>query len=137
MASVLTLACGLRLVTGWTPWRTDIRDLISVEDVMEELGYGPNGGLVYCMECVAAALASIVCLSVLTEADGGRYLVQNLDWLQDLLGEYSDDDYFIFDCPGASLAGAACAASSVSRCGLGLPSLWVTQARSSCTRTCR
>jgi GPN-loop GTPase len=28
----------------------DIRDLISVEDVMEELGYGPNGGLVYCME---------------------------------------------------------------------------------------
>ncbi|RLN95330.1 hypothetical protein BBJ28_00013077 [Nothophytophthora sp. Chile5] len=40
-----------------------IRDLISVEDVMEELGYGPNGGL-------------------------------------DLLTEYSDDDYFIFDCPG-------------------------------------
>lgn len=30
-----------------------------------------------------------------------RYLVQNLDWLQDLLTEYSDDDYFIFDCPGA------------------------------------
>lgn len=29
-----------------------------------------------------------------------RYLVQNLDWLQDLLTEYSDDDYFIFDCPG-------------------------------------
>ncbi|KAF1790960.1 GPN-loop GTPase 3 [Phytophthora cactorum] len=53
-------------------------DLISVEDVMEELGYGPNGGLIYCME----------------------YLVQNLDWLQDLLGEYSDEDYFIFDCPG-------------------------------------
>ncbi|KAI9908708.1 hypothetical protein PsorP6_004460 [Peronosclerospora sorghi] len=58
----------------------DIRDLISVEDVMEELGYGPNGGLIYCME----------------------YLVQNLDWLQDLLGEYSDEDYFIFDCPGIS-----------------------------------
>lgn len=31
----------------------DIRDLISVEDVMEELGYGPNGGLVYCMEYAA------------------------------------------------------------------------------------
>ncbi|GLD91820.1 hypothetical protein PINS_up000353 [Pythium insidiosum] len=60
------------------PVAFDIRDLISVEDVMEELGYGPNGGLVYCME----------------------YLVQNLDWLQDLLTEYSDDDYFIFDCPG-------------------------------------
>ena len=31
---------------------------------------------------------------------GGRYLVQNLDWLQDLLSEYSDEDYFVFDCPG-------------------------------------
>ena len=30
----------------------DIRDLITLEDVMEELGYGPNGGLVYCFECV-------------------------------------------------------------------------------------
>lgn len=28
----------------------DIRDLISLPDVMEELGYGPNGGLVYCFE---------------------------------------------------------------------------------------
>jgi GPN-loop GTPase len=28
----------------------DIRDLISLEDVMGELDYGPNGGLVYCFE---------------------------------------------------------------------------------------
>lgn len=28
--------------------------------------------------------------------------MQNLDWLQDLLSEYSDEDYFIFDCPGTS-----------------------------------
>lgn len=28
----------------------DIRELISLEDVMEELGLGPNGGLMYCME---------------------------------------------------------------------------------------
>ena len=28
----------------------DIRDLISLEDVMEELDLGPNGGLVYCFE---------------------------------------------------------------------------------------
>jgi hypothetical protein len=28
----------------------DIRDLISLDDVMEELGMGPNGGLIYCME---------------------------------------------------------------------------------------
>ena len=25
----------------------DIRDLITLEDVMDELGYGPNGGLLY------------------------------------------------------------------------------------------
>lgn len=28
----------------------DIKDLISLQDVMSELGYGPNGGLVYCFE---------------------------------------------------------------------------------------
>ena len=28
----------------------DIRDLISLDDVMTELGYGPNGGLIYCFE---------------------------------------------------------------------------------------
>ncbi len=31
---------------------TDIRDLIQVDDAMEdeELHFGPNGGLVFCME---------------------------------------------------------------------------------------
>nr|CAB3493480.1 unnamed protein product [Digitaria exilis] len=28
----------------------DIRELISLDDVMEERGMGPNGGLIYCME---------------------------------------------------------------------------------------
>jgi len=56
----------------------DIRDLISVEEVMEELGLGPNGGLIYCME----------------------YLLQNLDWLQDQLEGFGDDEYLILDCPG-------------------------------------
>ncbi|KAJ5378945.1 GPN-loop GTPase 3 [Penicillium cosmopolitanum] len=28
----------------------DIRELITLEDVMEELGLGPNGGLIYCFE---------------------------------------------------------------------------------------
>ena len=28
----------------------DIKELISVDDVMEQLGFGPNGALVYCME---------------------------------------------------------------------------------------
>lgn len=56
----------------------DVRDLISVDDVMEELDYGPNGGLVYAME----------------------YIIANKTWLEDNLGDYIDDDYFIFDCPG-------------------------------------
>ena len=56
----------------------DIRDLISVEEVMEELNLGPNGALVYCME----------------------YLLQNLDFLHDKLEEFCDDDYLIIDCPG-------------------------------------
>lgn len=37
------------------------------------------------------------------KADGGfsapRYLLQNMDWLEEELGGY-DDDYLIFDCPG-------------------------------------
>ena len=28
----------------------DIRDLITVKDVMEKLKYGPNGALIYCLE---------------------------------------------------------------------------------------
>jgi len=55
----------------------DIKDLVSLDDVMGELGFGPNGGLVYCFE----------------------YLLQNMDWLEEELGGY-DDDYLIFDCPG-------------------------------------
>ncbi|KIY51576.1 hypothetical protein FISHEDRAFT_36715 [Fistulina hepatica ATCC 64428] len=55
----------------------DIKELVSLEDVMSELNYGPNGGLVYCFE----------------------YLLQNMDWLEEELGGY-DDDYLIVDCPG-------------------------------------
>jgi GPN-loop GTPase len=28
-----------------------------------------------------------------------RYLLQNMDWLEEEVGEY-DDDYLIIDCPG-------------------------------------
>jgi GTPase SAR1 family protein len=57
----------------------DIRELISLEDVMEELKLGPNGGLIYCME----------------------YLEENLeDWFSEQMEDYIDDDYLIFDCPG-------------------------------------
>lgn len=30
----------------------DIRDLVGLEDVMEDLDFGPNGGLIYCFESV-------------------------------------------------------------------------------------
>ncbi|TDL29338.1 hypothetical protein BD410DRAFT_17151 [Rickenella mellea] len=55
----------------------DIRDLISLQDAMSELGYGPNGGLVYCFE----------------------YLMENMDWLEEELGDF-EQDYLIVDCPG-------------------------------------
>lgn len=71
----------------------DIRDLIQLDDAMsdEELHFGPNGGLVFCLE----------------------YLMQNKEWLHDQLcggGESDaegtegigdpDDDYILFDMPG-------------------------------------
>lgn len=61
------------------PVAMDIRELISLDDVMEELGLGPNGGLVYCMEHLEANLD---------------------DWLAEELENYLDDDYLVFDCPG-------------------------------------
>lgn len=42
------------------PVAIDIRDLISLDDVMSELKLGPNGGLIYAME----------------------YLVDNINWLE-------------------------------------------------------
>lgn len=56
---------------------TDIRELIHVDDIMEELNLGPNGALVYAME----------------------YLMENLDWLTERLGTM-EDDYILFDTPG-------------------------------------
>ncbi|KAI9193439.1 GPN-loop GTPase [Polychytrium aggregatum] len=55
----------------------DIRDLITLEDVVEELHYGPNGGLIYCLE----------------------FLINNMDWFEEELNNF-DDDYLIIDCPG-------------------------------------
>lgn len=56
----------------------DVRELISVTEVMDELKLGPNGALVYSME----------------------YLLENLDWLRDALDELDDDEYILLDCPG-------------------------------------
>ena len=58
----------------------DIKDLISLEDVMEDesLHLGPNGGLLYCFE----------------------FLLQNMDFLTDPLEDVSDEYLIIIDMPG-------------------------------------
>jgi GTPase SAR1 family protein len=56
----------------------DIKDLISLHDAMEEVGLGPNGGLIYCFE----------------------FLMENLDWLTEALDSLPEDYLIIFDMPG-------------------------------------
>ncbi|KAI9862529.1 MAG: ATP binding protein [Trichoglossum hirsutum] len=56
----------------------DIKDLISLEDVMEDVGLGPNGGLVYCFE----------------------FLLENLDFLTEALDPLTEEYLIIFDMPG-------------------------------------
>lgn len=56
----------------------DIKDLISLEDVMEEVGLGPNGGLIYCFE----------------------FLMENLDFLTDALDPLTEEYLIIIDMPG-------------------------------------
>ncbi|TVY85369.1 GPN-loop GTPase [Lachnellula suecica] len=56
----------------------DIKDLISLEDVMEEMGLGPNGGLIYCFE----------------------FLLENLSWLGDALDPLTEEQLIIIDMPG-------------------------------------
>lgn len=56
----------------------DIKDLISLEDVMEEMGLGPNGGLVYCFE----------------------FLMENLEWLGEALDPLTEEYLIIIDMPG-------------------------------------
>lgn len=56
----------------------DIKDLITLEDVMEELHLGPNGGLIYCFE----------------------FLMENLDFLTDPLEDVGEEYLIIIDMPG-------------------------------------
>lgn len=68
----------------------DIRELIHLDDAMsdEELHFGPNGGLVFCIE----------------------YLIENQEWFKeqlcgsgdedDPIDNDPDDDYILFDLPG-------------------------------------
>ncbi|PWN32186.1 uncharacterized protein FA14DRAFT_169066 [Meira miltonrushii] len=56
----------------------NIADLITVKDVMNEEGLGPNGAMLYCIE----------------------YLEENFDWLEKRLDALGDDAYVAFDLPG-------------------------------------
>lgn len=42
----------------------DIKDLITLEDAMEEMGLGPNGGLMACFEFVQATLPTWLTRSI-------------------------------------------------------------------------
>jgi GTPase SAR1 family protein len=56
----------------------DIKELISLQDVMEDMDLGPNGGLIYCFE----------------------YLLENLDFLTEPLEPVSEEYLIIIDMPG-------------------------------------
>ncbi|KAJ8599525.1 hypothetical protein CTAYLR_004030 [Chrysophaeum taylorii] len=62
------------------PYRTDVdvREIVTVDDAMAELKFGPNGGLVYCME----------------------YLLAHSEWLEEKLLAFAPEDTILFDCPG-------------------------------------
>ncbi|KAI8391165.1 GPN-loop GTPase [Radiomyces spectabilis] len=59
------------------PCAINVADLITLEDTMNELRLGPNGGIMFCVE----------------------YLLKNLDWLTEQLDKLQDH-YFLFDFPG-------------------------------------
>lgn len=56
----------------------DIKELISVEDVMKKKKLGPNGALIYCMD----------------------YILSKFSWLEEQINDYGDNNYFLIDCPG-------------------------------------
>jgi GTPase SAR1 family protein len=60
------------------PCAIDVSSLITLQDVMNNLGLGPNGAMLYCME----------------------YLEENFDWLEERLKELGKDAYVVFDLPG-------------------------------------
>lgn len=56
----------------------DIADLIQLDEVMEQMGLGPNGGLIYCLE----------------------HLEKNSDWLVQKIAALGAETYLLFDFPG-------------------------------------
>ncbi|KAJ5083419.1 hypothetical protein N7456_012846 [Penicillium angulare] len=59
------------------PCTVDVRDLVTLEEIMDEDHLGPNGATLYALE----------------------ELEENYSWLEDGLKELGDD-YVLFDCPG-------------------------------------
>lgn len=59
------------------PCALDIRDLVTLEEIMSSDRLGPNGGILYALE----------------------ELEHNIEWLENGLKELGDD-YILFDCPG-------------------------------------
>jgi GTPase SAR1 family protein len=55
----------------------DVREIVRLEDIMEDDSLGPNGGILYAME----------------------ELEHNIEWLEKGLSELGED-YVLFDCPG-------------------------------------
>lgn len=58
----------------------DIRDYITIEEVMEEFNLGPNGGLMYALESI--------------DENGFDVLIKEIQRLS------NQNNYLIFDCPG-------------------------------------
>ena len=54
--------------------------MLILQQVMNDLDLGPNGGLTYCME----------------------YLLAQIEWLEERLQKLCNDgfNYILFDCPG-------------------------------------
>jgi len=59
------------------PSAVDVRNLITLEDIMRDDELGPNGAVLYALE----------------------ELEQNWEWMEDELRKLGDD-YVLFDCPG-------------------------------------
>ena len=59
------------------PCALDVRDLVTIDEIMEQEELGPNGGILYALE----------------------ELEHNFEWLEEGLKTLGDD-YILFDCPG-------------------------------------
>ncbi|KAF2129513.1 hypothetical protein P153DRAFT_290772 [Dothidotthia symphoricarpi CBS 119687] len=62
--------------TSYQP-AVDVRDLVTIDEIMEQESLGPNGGVLFALE----------------------ELENNFEWLEEGLKELGDD-YVLFDCPG-------------------------------------